>query len=222
MIQCVDLSKCYSNKNIINRSNFEICDNKISFLMGPNGSGKTTLMKCMMEMEDYKGKIIFDGKKINQVRNECLVLWDDCPFYTYLSGLKNLMIFSENKKSKNQITEIACKYLDHELLRDKVKTYSYGQKKKLAISLVEILEPKYLFMDEISNGLDYDMIKILKEYIKKWSETMMIFLTGHQFSFYNNLIDSLFIFKDKQITLLEENFNDCSELLEEIYDEKIH
>lgn len=222
MIQFVDFSKSYFNKHIIDESNFDISDNKISFLMGPNGSGKTTLIKCIMEMEDHKGKVIFDGKDINQVRENCLVLWDDCPFYASLSGMKNLIIFGENKKSKKQIKQIATKYLGDEVLSSKVKTYSYGQKKKLALSLIEILEPKYLFMDEVSNGLDYDTIKLLTRDIKKWAETMTIILTGHQFSFYNKLVDSLFVFKDKQITLFKENFDDCDESLEEIYDNKIH
>ena len=108
------------------------------------------------------------------------------------------------------------------MLRNKVKTYSYGQKKKLALALVEILQPKYLFMDEISNGLDFDMMKELKDDIKRWAETMTIFLTGHQFSFYNELVDSLFAFKDKQIVLLEENFSSCGKTLEEIYDKGMH
>lgn len=222
MIQCINFSKDYSGKCIINKSSLEIRDNKISFLMGPNDSGKTTFIKCIMEMEKYNGEFIFDGKNISQVRNECLVLWDDCPFYTNLNGIRNLIIFGESKKSVNRIKEIATKYLDHELLTRKVKTYSYGQKKKLALALVEILEPKYLIMDEISNGLDYEMIKALKKIIKDWTESMTILLTGHQFSFYNDLVDDLFVFKNKEIILLQEDFCKSGAKLEDIYDEEIY
>ena len=221
MIKCIDFSKNYSNEIIIKKSNFEIRNNKISFLMGPNGSGKTTLIKSMMEMEKHHGEFFFDDKKISQIRNECLVIWDDCPFYTNISGIKNLIIFGENRKSRKKIEEIANKYLDYGKLRNKVKTYSYGQKKKLALALVEILEPKYLIMDEISNGLDYEMIRILQKDIKSWSEEMTILLTGHQFSFYNEIIDDLFVFKDKQIILIKENFRESGVDLESIYDEEI-
>lgn len=221
MIECIDFSKDYSSKSIIDKSNFQIRDNKISFLMGPNGSGKTTLIKCMMEMEKHSGEFILDGKKINEIRDKCLVIWDDCPFYTNISGINNLVIFGENKKSQNQVKEIGNKYLDYELLKRKVKTYSYGQKKKLALALVEILEPKYLIMDEISNGLDYAMIKTLKNTIRNWAKDMTILLTGHQFSFYNDIINDLFVFKDKKILLLKEDFCDSSDRLEDIYDEEI-
>jgi ABC-type multidrug transport system ATPase subunit len=222
MIQFIDFSKGYSNKNIIGKSNFEISENKISFLMGPNGSGKTTLIKCMMNMENYQGKIIFDGRSVKFMKNRCLVLWDDCPFYTNLSGMKNLIIFNENKKSNKQIIEIASKYIGYELLKTQVKKYSYGQKKKLALVLVEILEPKYLIMDEISNGLDYEMMKILKGYIRNWSNKMTILLTGHQFNFYNELVDSLYIFKNKKIVLFEGNFDGTNVKLEDVYDDEVH
>lgn len=221
MIKCVNFSKSYSNEIIINKSSFEIRDNKVSFLMGPNGAGKTTLIKCMMEMEKHDGEFMFNGKKISEVRDKCLVIWDDCPFYTNLNGIKNLMIFGENKKNKKQILEIANRYLDYGLLKNKVKTYSYGQRKKLALALVEILEPKYLIMDEISNGLDYEMIRGLQKNIKKWSENMTILLTGHQFSFYNEIIDDLFVFKNRQIYLLKKNCGEMGVNLEDIYDEEI-
>ncbi|MDT8719645.1 ATP-binding cassette domain-containing protein [Clostridium sp. 19966] len=223
MIKCVDLSKSYSSTSIIiDKSNFEIRDNKISFLMGPNGSGKTTFIKCMMEMEKHNGKFIFDDKSINEIRDKCLVIWDDCPFYTNISGINNLIIWGEGKQTQKRIEQIANNYLDYGLLKRKVKTYSYGQKKKLALALVEILEPRYLIMDEISNGLDYEMIRSLKKTIKSWASNMTIILTGHQFSFYNEMIDDLFVFKDRKILLLKKDFCDSGAKLEDIYDEEIH
>ncbi|MGG4409237.1 ATP-binding cassette domain-containing protein [Niallia taxi] len=222
MIVSNKFSKSYKNQSVIKESNFVIKGNKISFLMGANGSGKTTTIKCLMDMEKHFGYFLFNGKKINQVKDQCLVIWDDCPFYTNISGFANLSIFGENKKSNTQIKEIASKYLDYNILKSKVKTYSYGQKKKLALILVEILEPKYLIMDEISNGLDYDMVRDLQKSLKCWSSTMTILLTGHQFSFYNDIIDDLFVFKDKEIVLLKEDFSRSGVLLEDIYDEEIY
>ncbi|WP_411955622.1 ATP-binding cassette domain-containing protein (plasmid) [Alkalibacillus sp. S2W] len=221
MIKCENISKKYNKTVIIRDSTFELKDNKISFLMGQNGSGKTTLIKCMMNMEEHQGNFLFNEEKITQIRDKCLVIWDDTPFYTNLSGLKNLMIFGEENKKKKQIEEIGAKFLNPDLLKNKVKNYSYGQKKKLALALVEILEPKYLIMDEISNGLDYEMIRITQDLIKKWSEKMTILLTGHQFGFYNEIIDDLFIFKNKSILPLKENFQDNESTLEDIYDNEI-
>lgn len=222
MIQCVEFSKNYDKNNIINNSNFEFKKSRISFLMGPNGSGKTTLIKCLMGMEHYSGKITFNEKSINDVREKCLVIWDDCPFYSNLSGLNNLLIFSEQRKTKDEIIKISQNFIDESLLKKKVKKYSYGQKKKLALALVDILEPEFLIMDEISNGLDYDSIRKVNTYIKNWSKTKVVLLTGHQFGFYNKLIDDLFIIKNKEIHLYKENFTNYDLTLEDIYDEEIH
>lgn len=221
MIECKNISKRYGKNDIMKNSSFDIKDNKISFLMGPNGHGKTTLIKCMMSMEQFQGDFLFDGEKINSVRRKILVLWDDCPFYTNLTGLENLILFAENKKKKRQIKEIASRFLSFELLCDKVKHYSYGQKKILALVLVEILEPKYLIMDEISNGLDYEMIRYTQKLIKNWAKYTTILLTGHQFSFYNEIVDDVFIFKNKNISLLVEDFKDNNLKLEDIYDKEI-
>lgn len=221
MIECKKLHKEYKNKSIITNTNITILDNKVSFIMGKNGAGKTTLIKCLMKMESYDGSITFDGKDVDVTREECLVLWDDCPFYIELNGLDNLDIFCENKVSKNKLKHIAENYIGAELLKAKVKTYSYGQKKKLALVMARILKPKYLIMDEISNGLDYESIGMLRDELEELSKTSTILLTGHQFDFYNSLIDDVFIFQDKSIVLYKRDIKNTGERLEKIYDDKI-
>lgn len=221
MIECKNLSKKYGKNVILKHTNVTIKKNRISFLMGPNGHGKTTFIKCMMDMENYEGKFFFNGKSIDHVRDQILVLWDDCPFYSNISGFKNLLLLSENKKSKKQIKEIANKYLSGEILKEKVKHYSYGQRKILALVLVEILQPKYLIMDEISNGLDYERIRYTQQLIKEWVKHSTILLTGHQFDFYNEIIDDLFILKNQRITLEVEDFQNSDVKLEDIYDLEI-
>lgn len=219
LIQCTNLEKTYKKTMIIQNTSVSFRSHSISFLMGPNGVGKTTFIKCLMGMEQYAGTFLFDGKTVDHVRDQCLVIWDDCPFYTNISGLHNLLIFSNMKK--HDVIHKAQKYLDRSLLQSKVLTYSYGQKKKLALALIEILQPAYLIMDEISNGLDYEMMRDLQGIIKSWSEHMTIILAGHQFGFYNHVIDDVFIFKKNKIVLYQKDFSKHDTVLEEIYDHTI-
>ena len=163
MITINKLSKSYGTKRILDDVSFEIESNKITFIMGENGTGKTTLIKCLTEMEDYYGDITFDEKRVDVVRNEIFVLFDDCPFYGNLTGINNLQIFSERRKSKEEVKAIGEKYLSCDTLKSKVETYSNGQRKKLGIALIECLKPKYIILDEISNGLDYVSLKQLKK-----------------------------------------------------------
>lgn len=221
MIRFDSISKMYAKKHILSNVSFEIDEKKISFIMGENGAGKTTLIKCMVNLEAYEGKITYNNKLYENVRDKCFVLYDDCPFYSNLSGWNNLFLLSENRIAKAEVVKVAERYLDRQVLSSKVKKYSNGQRKKLGIILLELLNPKYIILDEISNGLDYLSLKELKVRIRQWSLNSTIIMTGHQFDFYNDLIDDLFLFKDGDIKK-ESSFSKGVNKLEEIYDEKMY
>ena len=221
MIRVNNLSKKYKNNLLFDNVNIAFENNKISFLLGKNGSGKTSLIKCIFGLEKYDGYISFDDKSVNDVRNKCFVIWDDAPFYTNLTGLQNIEVLSESKYSKHEIKKCALKYLGMDILKRKVKTYSYGQRKKLALIMVDLLKPVYLIMDEISNGLDYESVCELKKQIKIWSIDKTIILTGHQFGFYNDIVDDIFVIKDNTISPCSRDFQNNDESLEELYDEEL-
>lgn len=219
MIRFIGFEKSYGKKTIVKCDDICFEKGKISFLMAPNGAGKTTLLKCITALEGYVGEISINGKKNTDSLSECLVIWDDCPFFTGLSGLKNLMILSEDKMNKAEIKKTALEYIDEELLKRRVSTYSYGQKKKLALALAKILDPSVLIMDEISNGLDFDTMQGLQRELKKMSKDKTILLTGHQFGFYEKIYDDLFLIKDGVIVKPE---RDDTKSLEEVYCEELH
>ena len=213
MIELKNFAKKYKEQVVLQDTNVKIGNNKISFLLGPNGCGKTTLLKCIGGLEDYSGTITYNNDDIDKIRKDTLIIWDDCPFYDNLSGLDNLVILSEDANlTKNDIKDIAKNYIDEKLLKRKVKTYSYGQRKKLAIALQEILNPKLLIMDEISNGLDYDTMKVLKEDIKRISQDKNIILTGHQFGFYEDMVEEVLVFVDNTIKDVTEEYNEYKSL----------
>lgn len=219
MLSFENFSKKYKNVTIINESNFTVNSNKITFFMGPNGAGKTTLIKCIAGLESFDGKILCDNCDIEKIREKTLIVWDDCPFYDNMSGLKNLLIMSETVSiSSKEVLLISQKYFTKELLLRKVKSYSYGQRKKLALVLQLILKPKILIMDEISNGLDYDTMKQLREDIKKLSENTCVILTGHQFSFYEGIVDDVYIINNGNISNVTDEYNKDKFKLENIYE----
>lgn len=220
MISFKSVKKKYKKNNVLNDVSVDI-GSGISFIMGQNGVGKTTLIKCISNLEDYEGEILFDEKKYCDVMDQTYVLFDDCPFVDGFSGVDNLLLFSEGKLKKEELLKCAEKFLSRNILLSKVKNYSNGQRKKLGIALVEILKPKYIILDEVSNGLDYESLKDLKILIKKWGMESSVIMTGHQFDFYNDIIDDLFLFVDGKI-IKENTFAKGEKKLEEIYDEKLY
>uniref|UniRef100_UPI0025DE1F3F ATP-binding cassette domain-containing protein n=1 Tax=Eubacterium sp. TaxID=142586 RepID=UPI0025DE1F3F len=192
MIVIKDFSKEYKNKKILDDINLTIEENKISFLMGKNGAGKTTLLKCIASLENYNGQILIDEKENINSKKTYFIIWDDCPYYVDSNGIDNLFLLSEGKYSKKEICDIVKDVMNESLLKKKVKRYSYGEKKKLSFALVMLLNPSVIIMDEITNGLDFDTLVYLKERLLEWSKDKTIFLTGHQFSFYDGMVDDVY------------------------------
>ena len=216
MIELIDFQKQYKHNTIYEPTNTVFPGNSISFLMGKNGCGKTTLMKCIGMLENYGGSILFDKQPLPAVRNQCMIIWDDTPCCQNLSGFQNLMLLSEDKCSKKEVRQTGEHYLKHSVLNRKVKTYSYGQRKKLMLALADLLRPKYLLMDEISNGLDADMMDELAAHLNSMKQHCTIILTGHQFGFYEKVAEHVFV-KGKT-TVTEVPPEECAAgSLEEIY-----
>ncbi|MDU5491409.1 MAG: ATP-binding cassette domain-containing protein [Clostridium perfringens] len=207
MIEIRRLNKSYKNNVIFNECTISFESNKINFLMGANGQGKTTLFKCLLNLDNYSGEILFDDYKFKDIINNIFAIYDDSPLYLNLTGLQNISIFLERKVSKHEY-EAFQNILSNRILERKVKEYSYGQKKILSIIIAFLKAPKYLIIDEISNGLDFETMIWLKDNLKLLSKNTTIIATGHQFEFYNNIIDNLYIINDKKIVKVDKKFKD--------------
>ena len=218
MISLEQFGKAY-HKPLFSDLNIDFPDGQVHFLMGKNGCGKTTLFKCIAGLERFEGKISFNGKFLRDVRQDLFVLWDNPPFYGGLSGVQNLMQLSDGHANKHHAIEAAERFLDMETLKRKVKTYSYGQRKKLALALMDILQPNFILMDEISNGLDIDAMQVLQRYITEQKAGRTIILTGHQFAFYQHIADCVYVKKNQTLRQVDFDRNDQTGL-ERIYHEE--
>jgi len=118
-----------------------------------------------------------------------------------------------NIKNKN----IKQNLLNRDVLKRKVSTYSYGKRKKLALIIIEIINPDILLLDEVSNGLDYETIIYLKKKINELKKERLLLLTGHQLDFYDEIVEEVFIIKDKNIVKIEEDI----EKLRDVYERYI-
>lgn len=219
MIEIKDFSKRYKNKIILDDINLIIEENKISFLMGKNGSGKTTLLKCVASLENYEGQILIDKKENINSKKSYFIIWDDCPYYVDDNGIDNLFLLSEGKYSKKEIYDIVKDVMNESLLKKKVKQYSYGEKKKLSFALIMLLNPAVIIMDEITNGLDYDTLLYLKDRLLEWSKDKTILLTGHQFSFYDGIVDDVYVINQERHIVEYKNIKEINLKLEDIYNE---
>lgn len=216
MVSIKNLKVHYKSNIIYSDMSLEIPQSGISFLMGKNGSGKTTLVKCILNHMSYEGEILINGNPYRHDSKNVFTLFDDSAVYKNLTGLKNIALFANVKPE--EVYKYAEPFLSRKILDQKARTYSYGERKKLFLVIAEILRPNLLIMDEVSNGLDYETMLLLKQKILEWSKENTILLTGHQFEFYSNIVDRVYVIQNKAIQCVKKEEH-CT--LEEIYEKTI-
>lgn len=208
MLTINNLSKNYGHKTILKDINIVFPNKKIHFILGKNGSGKTTLYKCILNLEKFHGEI-------NTKQSIIYCIYDEQPFYLNLSGLQNIELYKMIYDIKT-VTTIDEAFLDMDTLKKKVKNYSYGQRKKLALLIADFIKPSIILLDEASNGLDYETIKYLKNRLMIWKEYSTVLISGHQLDFYNSVVDSVYVLKEGTLFQVknQENWK-----LEDIYEQ---
>ncbi len=186
-----NLVKDYGKNLAVDRISFSVKEGEIFGLLGPNGAGKTTTIKMLTTLLAPTGGGAqvagFDIKKSqNDVRRSIGIVFQDPSLDDDLTGLENLQFHAilykiPKERRERKIAEV-LKLVE---LEDKanviVRNYSGGMKRRLEIGRGLIHEPKILFLDEPTIGLDPQTRRHIWDYIKKLNETSKItlILTTH-------------------------------------------
>ncbi|AGC90188.1 phenol-soluble modulin export ABC transporter ATP-binding protein PmtC [Staphylococcus warneri] len=174
------ITKKYGQNTVIDHIDFDFGNSQIVGLIGKNGVGKTTLMKVM------NGNIINYEGKVNLPNNENVGYLIEHPkLYDNKTGLYNLKLFAQ-VLGKGFDKEYADHIIDafgmRPYIKKKVKKYSMGMKQKLAIAVSLMNKPKYLILDEPTNGMDpdgsIDVLKTIQSLVKQLE--MKILISSHK------------------------------------------
>ncbi len=168
---------------------FSVKKGEIFGLLGPNGSGKTTLIKILLGlMEADEGRIRVLGanipKELNKIKHKINVVFARGGVYWNLTLEENLRIFGKIYRVKN-LEERIKELLDVFELKDRAKVYadkcSTGELMRLKLARALLNEPKVLFLDEPTIGLDPAIALKVREFLQKLNriEKTTILLTTH-------------------------------------------
>ena len=162
IIEIKNLTKKFGSFEAVKDLSFTVYRGDVFGFLGPNGAGKSTSIRCMLSLiKPDKGEILVFGKSLSENRNSILKktgsIIEKPDFYSYLSALTNLEIFSRISGSHSSRKEI-YKMLDFVGLNgrelDKVKAYSHGMKQRLGIAQALLHNPDLIILDEPTTGLD--------------------------------------------------------------------
>lgn len=179
---------------------------KIIGLLGINGAGKTTTIKMLSTLlEPDAGTctvdnmdLVKDAYKIKQFVN--MIAGGERMIYWRLTGRENLQYFAKlynlnNEEIKAKVNEL-LKFIDMEEKADEpVERYSKGMKQRLQIARGLINDPKYIFMDEPTLGLDAAIAREIRKKVMSLSkeEGKGILLTSHYINEIEELCDYVYI-----------------------------
>ena len=171
-------------------------------LFGPNGAGKTTLMNCMTGLLSINtGSVRLFGEDIGRNKKSIKQLFgfvpQDFSFYHELSPVENLAFFGAwsglNKAAIKQRTKELLEVLDLQEVADKpVHKFSGGMKRKVNLAIGVIHQPRLLFLDEPTVGVDVQTRNAIISYLKELNGngTTLIY-TSHQLNEAEELCDSI-------------------------------
>jgi Fe-S cluster assembly ATP-binding protein len=237
MLSVKNLIVKVEKKIILNDISTSFQKSKIYAILGVNGSGKSTLIKAIMGDPNFKiagkseitlnEKFIKNWEVNKRAENGIFASFQTPPEISGVTVKQLLRAVTKNKKmgTKELLEKIAVfsqeLKIHPELLdRSLNEGFSGGERKKMELLQMAILDPDFIFLDEIDTGVDVDAIKtisaFLKNFIKNTEKTLIII--SHQNKIFNQLKpDFVLILKNGKI-VKEGDFDLIEEIEREGYD----
>ena len=198
-IETKTLTKKYKDKTAVNGIDLKIEEGELFALLGVNGAGKTTTIKMLSGLIlPTSGDITIEGldmkKDALKIKEFLNVSPQETAIAPNLTVKENLEFMAgvyqiENKDEK--ITELVKQFKLDEVLKKKAKTLSGGWQRKVSIAISLINDPKILFLDEPTLGLDVIARKELWKVITGLKGKKTIILTTHYMEEAESLSDRI-------------------------------
>lgn len=188
ILKVENLNKNFGELKAVNNLSFEVKKGKLFAFLGQNGAGKSTTINMLIgSLPIDSGNIVYgDNKTYQQFKNRIGVVFQNNIFDEFLTVEENIKLYGtlySNQKEdiKKRYEELADLFKFKSFEKQKFKTLSGGQKRRVEIARAVFNTPEILFLDEPTTGLDprtrLDVWKILNEIRKQTG--MTVFLTTH-------------------------------------------
>lgn len=222
VVELKNLSKTIGKKKIIDNLNLSLYPGEITGFLGPNGAGKTTTIRMMVGlMNPTSGDVLIEGKSLTEDFEGGIskvgVIVENPEMYKYMSGYKNLVHFSRMHKgvTKERIDDVIAQVGMQNRIHEKVGSYSLGMRQRLGLAQALLHNPKFLILDEPTNGLDPAGIREFRMYLRSIAEKegVSIFVSSHMLSEIELMCDRIAVIQNGKLI----DIQDMSETQESHY-----
>ena len=212
-IEIKELSKDYKDVKAVDNLNLEIYEGELFSLLGVNGAGKTTTIKMLSCVSTpTSGDALIEGKSIlkepNQVKASIAVSPQQSAIARNLSVEENLKLMCgvhgfDKERTKAKVKEALDSFGLSQVARRKASKLSGGWQRRLSLAMALISDPRILFLDEPTLGLDVIARSELWDTIQDLKSRMTIVLTTHYMEEAQALSDRIGIMKEGHLVFCD-------------------
>ena len=207
------IRKSFGDNVVLDDVDLTVDAGEVLVVIGPSGSGKSTLLRCINLLEPVdSGRIFFEGReitasgvKVNQVRQQIGIVFQQFNLFPHLRVLSNLTLAARRirKLPRKQAEAKAHELLERVGLAEKARQYPHqlsgGQQQRVAIARALMMEPHVMLFDEITSALDPELVGevlIVMRDLARAGMTMLV--VTHEMQFAREVGDHL-VFMDEGV-----------------------
>lgn len=212
-IKVSNLTKQFKNVLAVNNISFNVKEGEIFGVLGLNGAGKTTTIKMMSGLtRPTSGNIkVFDYdiyKDINKIKSIIGISPQESAIANNLTVKENIelmasLYFKDKIQIKDNIELVINNLGLENYINRRAKTLSGGYKRRLSIAMALVTNPRILFLDEPTLGLDVINRHELWNVINNLKGKVTIILTSHYMEEISVLVDDIAIMKNGKILMID-------------------
>jgi ABC-2 type transport system ATP-binding protein len=208
IISVKNLQKNYGTFEAVKGISFEVYEGEIFGLLGPNGAGKSTTLEIIETLrEKTAGEVMVDGMNLDNspddIKRIIGVQLQSSGFYPGLTLVELIDLFAGLYNRQVQPMELLRLVNLEDKVKNKYKELSGGQKQRFSIATTLINQPKIVFLDEPTTGLDPQARRNLWELIKDIrSKGATVIITTHYMDEAEQLCDRIAILDEGKIIAL--------------------
>ncbi|MFC0013937.1 MULTISPECIES: ABC transporter ATP-binding protein [Allobacillus] len=210
IIEVNHLTKKYGTTEVLKDINLEIYQGEVFGFVGHNGAGKSTFIHTITGITNKSSGSFtimgFSDRQLNHVKKRIGVMPDVSNLYENMKGLNFLRYMGKlagDKRNKPELKTLMKEVGLEGAAQKKIKSYSFGMKKKICIAQALLGNPDLIILDEPTSGIDPESaIKIRDLVIKLKEEGKTIFLTSHNLDEIDKVSDRVGILSDGEIKKL--------------------
>ena len=210
IIEVDGLSKHYGDVRAVDDVSFSVAEGEILGLLGPNGAGKTTTIRMLTgRARPTSGRALIAGHDVvherERVKPLINLVFEEQNLYERQTGRENLELFAKLYGAPSaRVLELLERVGLTDAASRKVRTYSSGMKQRLLIARGLVNDPRVLFLDEPTKGLDpssaRDVRGIIRDHVR---DGATVFLTTHYMEEADELCDRVAFLAAGKIVALD-------------------